>query len=366
MHSIQHISASILLATTVSLLSCSGSHKQPETGNSSPVVVTLATPSGMMTGGVSASGRIEARQTANISTRLMGTITRIHVKTGDVVRKGQVLATISVQDIAAKKAQASAAVTEAEANVKTAQKDFERFTNLYNKKSASAKELDNVTLQYDAARARLEAAQQMRNEVNAIMTYASLTAPFDGVVTGRMADEGALANPGVPLLVVEQSRDLLVKATVSERDIARIKTGYPAQVEVHSIGKTLNCRVTDINPSSAQTGGQYEIKLAIPGNEKKDLYPGMYANVFIRTGQEQGTGETTGTILVPLSSLVYQDQLVGIYTVSNSNTALLRWVRTGKKMDDKMEVLSGLGASEKFIVRANGKLYNGAPVIEKK
>lgn len=357
----------ISLSAALVVLSACGGKKHAETkDNTAPVTVVVATPGGAVEGGISVSGKIEAQQTANISTRMMGTITRMYVKVGDKVRRGQLLASISSQDIQAKQAQTNASIAEAQANVSNAQKDYDRFTNLYKKQSASAKELDNVTLQYNSAKARLEAATQMRNEVNAMLSYSSLTAPFDGVVTQRMADEGNMANPGMPLLTVEQNTQLEVSATVSESDINSIKKGDKAQVEVKAIGKTVECTISEISPSSQFTGGQYLVKLRIPEKEKKELYAGMYVNVFIPVTGKTTTTENTAAILVPLSSLVNKDQLTGVYTISNSNTALLRWVRTGKIFADKIEILSGLAQNEKFIVSAEGKLYNGVPVTEKK
>jgi RND family efflux transporter MFP subunit len=357
----------ISLSTALVVLSACGGKKHAEAkDNTAPVTVVVATAGGAVEGGISVSGKIEAQQTANISTRMMGTITRIYVKVGDKVRRGQLLANISSQDIQAKQAQTNASIAEAQANVSNAQKDYDRFTNLYKKQSASAKELDNVTLQYNAAKARLEAATQMRNEVNAMLSYSNLTAPFDGVVTQRMADEGNMANPGMPLLTIEQNTALEVSTTVSESDINSIKKGDKAQVEVKAIGKTLECTISEISPSSQFTGGQYLVKLSIPEKEKKELYAGMYVNVFIPVTGKTTTKENTAAILVPISSLVNKDQLTGVYTISNSNTALLRWVRTGKTFGDKIEVLSGLAPNEKFIVSAEGKLYNGVPVTENK
>ena len=366
MQFISQITRIVFLTSAIFIYSCGGKNNNKAGEKATPVTVTISTPSGDVSAGINISGKIEAVQTANISTRLMGNITRIYVNVGDKVHKGQLLASISVQDIAAKKAQTNAAITEAEANVKNAQKDFERFTNLYNKNSASAKELDNITLQYNAAKAKLDAATQMRNEVNAMMAYANLTAPFDGVVTQKMTDEGSMANPGMPLLTVEQNGQLQVSATVSESDITRLKKGNKAQAEIKAIGKTIECIISEISPSSQLTGGQYMVKLKIPENQKKDLYSGMYVNAFIPTVQNETAGNNENTILIPASSIVNADQLTGLYTISSNNTALLRWIRTGKKFGDKIEVLSGLGAGERFIVSAEGKLYNGVPVAEKK
>ena len=356
----------LLLSGILLFSSCKGKKETPAAANVASVSVSTAIPGGTVEGGIAISGKVEALQTAQLSTKLMGTITRIYVKTGDRVRRGQTLATISSQDITAKRAQTSAAILEAEANVKNAQKDFERYTNLYNKQSASAKELDNVTLQYNAAKARLEAASQMKNEVNAIAAYSTITAPFDGVVTQRMADEGNMANPGMPLLVVEQNTQLQISATVSEDQVGLLKKGSKAQVEIKAAGKTIECVVNEISPSSQLTGGQFEIKLSIPESQKKDLYAGMYVNVFIPVTGAAVPTQPSGVVLVPTSSLVQNDQLTGIYTISSNNTALLRWVRTGKVYGDQTEILSGLAATETYIQKAEGKLYNGVPVTVKK
>lgn len=355
----------IVLSSALFLNACKGKSHDEGKDNTAPVMITVATPDGNINDGISVSGKIEAAQTANISTRMMGTITHIYIKVGDKIRKGQLLATISSQDIQAKKAQTDAAITEAEANLKNAQKDFERFTNLYNKQSASAKELDNVTLHFNAAKARVETASQMRNEINAMMAYTHLTAPFDGTVTQRMADEGSMANPGMPLLTLEQNSELQISATVGEADINQIKQGDRAAVEIKAIGKKINCVISEIGPSSLLTGGQYPIKLAIPGQEQKDLFAGMYVNVFIPVKGSAIKNEKVNSVLVPLSSLINKDQLTGLYTISSNNTALLRWVRTGKTFGDKIEILSGLSQSEKFIVSADAALYNGIPVKEK-
>jgi len=361
-----YITGTLIISGMLLFSSCKGKKETPAPATGTAVTVYTATPGGNVEGGIAISGKVEALQTAQLSTRLMGTITRMYVKTGDRVRRGQTLASISSQDISAKRAQTNAAILEAEANVKNAQKDFDRFTNLYNKQSASAKELDNVTLQYNAAKARLEAATQMKNEVNAIGAYSTITAPFDGVVTQRLADEGNMASPGMPLLVVEQNTQLQISATVSEDQVGQLKKGSKAQVEIKAVGKTIDCVVNEISPSSQMTGGQFEIKLSIPDAQKKDLYAGMYVNVFIPVTGAAAATQPNGTVLVPTSSLVLNDQLTGIYTISSNNTALLRWVRTGKVYGEQTEILSGLAANETFIQKADGKLYNGVSVTVKK
>ncbi|MDO6430359.1 efflux RND transporter periplasmic adaptor subunit [Flavitalea sp. BT771] len=364
--------SSVIFPGLFLLAGCSGG-RQPEAGENKdkPVAVTIGTPSGKTTDGVRASGQVEAVQTAAVSTRVMGTITRIYVKVGDKVNKGQLLVSISGEDLAAKRAQADAQIAGARADAENARKDLDRFTTLFSRQSATASELDNATLRYTAAKSRLDAAVQMRNEVDASMAYTRLTAPFAGMITQKLADEGSLASPGMPLLILEQSKVLQVSASVAESDISRIRTGDKAEVEIKSTGGKATGLITQVSTSSAATGGQFLVKISLPAEAQKGLYAGMYVNIFIpvtgmapvMTGANRRTGDDA--ILVPLSALVQNDQLTGVYTVSSAHTALLRWVRTGKTVGDKIEILSGLGPDEPFIVSAAGKLYNGAPVLEK-
>jgi RND family efflux transporter MFP subunit len=352
------------LFTVIGLLvlsSCSNKEKvASEPNTDSTIVVTVATPSGNEQQSINISGQVEASQSANISTRVMGYITKLNVKVGDHVNKGQLIASISNNDIVAKRAQVDAMIAEGNDAVQNAQKDYDRFTALYKQQSATAKELDNATLQYNSAKSRLESAKQMRNEVNAMLAYTTLTAPFSGTVTQKLADAGSMANPGMPIVTIERSGSYQVSAAVPETQINQIKQGQAVTVNIKSINKTFTGKVIQLNQSSQFTGGQYIIKVSIPDKEKNGLYAGMYANLSIASSNKVEVA--TDAVLVPVSSIINKDQLTGLYTISANNTALLRWVRLGKTFGDKAEVLSGLGNNEQFIVSADGKLYNGVPV----
>jgi len=369
MENIKTLVLSILLAGIIALAGCSGVASPHTEINDSAVIVSIAKPCKVHSDGITASGQVEAVHSASISTRLMGTITRIYVKVGDKVRQGQLLATISSEDIAAKKAQIDAQTAGARADLDNARKDYDRYYVLYNKQSATASELDNATLRVAAARSRLENTQQMHREVDAFDAYARLTAPLTGVVTQKLADEGSLAAPGVPILTVEQNNQLRVNATIAESDITRILTGDKAELEIRSGGIKTTGIVTQISISSIATGGQYQVKIDLPQDIQHRLYAGMYVSVFIpdKPSPHQGTTSPaqSASVFIPGSALVEKDALTGVYTVSNMHTALLRWIRTGKRAGDKVEVLSGLDGNESFIVSASGKLYDGVPVIEK-
>ncbi len=361
---LQHFkSASFFTVIGITLFTACSS-KEQTTGEGkqleNPIIVTLAKPTSNQGNKMQISGQVTAAQTAQISTRIMGYVTHLSLKVGDKVTKGQLIATISNQDLVAKRAQADAQIAEATANIKSTQKDFNRFTALYKQQSATAKELDNITLQYNTIQAKLEAAKQMRNEVDANLQYANLTAPFSGIITQKMVNEGSMATPGMPIVTIEQTDSYEISAYVPESEIALIKQGQEVDIQIASVKKTFKGSIIQINQSSQFTGGQFMIKVTIPEAEKDGLYAGLYTTMYINSAAN--TNATSSSLLIPLSSIERKNELTGIYTVSEHKTALLRWVRLGKTFGNQVEVLSGLSANESFIASANGQLYNGEMV----
>ena len=353
----------LALASIIILSSCSNDQRESDVKKDNPVTVTVTTAEMQSKHSIQSSGQVVSGETAMISTRVMGFITDIKVKPGDKVQKGQLLVTISNGDILAKRAQAHAMVSEAEAAMLDAQKDYERYTELFKQQSASQKELENITLNYNSIKAKAEAARQMQNEADAMLAYTNLTAPFAGVITQKNADAGSMANPGMPILTLEQSGSFQVNTSVTESDIDQVKVGADARIIIESIGRMLAGKVSEVSPSSQMSGGQYLVKVRIPDSEKNGLHSGMYAKVSIEVSDERGN--VNHSVMVPASAIVNKDQLNGLYTISEGQTALLRWVKLGKKEGEQVEVLSGLTSDEKFILTAEGKLYNGVPVVIK-
>jgi RND family efflux transporter MFP subunit len=350
-----------LAASTFLFLSC-GKDRKEVTDNTAAIAVkvagnTAATNSSFVT----ASGKIEAENSANVSTRMMGYVTKVSVKVGQKVNAGQLLVSINSTDLQAKKAQVDASILQATAAFNNAKKDYERFTALFNQQSASQKELDDMTSRYEMAKAGLEAAKQMRNEVVAQFGYSNITAPFSGEITNTFVKEGDMANPGMPLVSIEGASRLQVTAMVSESDIANIQNGMTVNVLVKSINKAVNGKVTEVSSSAKNTGGQYLVKINLTQTDKAIL-SGMFVNVQFPIANKTQTTASTDKVLVPESALVKQGQLTGIYTIGNGNTAILRWLRIGKTFGNQVEVLSGLSAEEQYIISAEGKLFNGAKV----
>lgn len=345
---------------TFLFISCSDKKEETAT-NQKTVDVMVASPISQEGNAFfSASGNIEAEQFANISTRMMGYVSKVHVKVGDKVKKGQRLININNSDIEAKKAQANAGLSQAEAAFITAEKDYNRFVALYEKNSASQKEFDDMTARYEMAKAQVETARQMQNEINAMLTYTNITAPFSGVITSKSVNQGDMANPGMPLLSMETPGKYLATAMVPETLISNIKKDSKVNVRIKSTSESIKGIVSEVSTSSQNTGGQYLVKIILQNTSVK-LYSGMFVSTDFPL--EKGTSKN---LLLPKKHIINQGQLTGVYTVSQSNTAVLRWLRLGKTQGENIEVLSGLSKDEKYITSAEGKLYNGVKLNIKK
>jgi multidrug efflux pump subunit AcrA (membrane-fusion protein) len=128
-------------------------------------------------------------------------------------------------------------------------------------------------------------------------------------------------------------------------------------VNIKSLEKLVKGEVTEVSTSAKNTGGQYMVKVILEETDA-NILSGMYATVQFPSKAK----EAKNTIRIPLDAVVENGQLSGVYTVSESNTALLRWLRLGRTFGNEVEVLSGLSADEQYIVSAEGKLFNGAKV----
>ena len=288
----------------------------------------------------------------------MGQINAIKVDIGDPVKKDQILLTIRSNDITAKKAQVEAKIIETEAAFANAENDYNRIANLFAQQSASQKELDDITTHFKIMQAKLNAVKQMKLEVDEMLRYAVIRAPFDGVITSKMVNSGEMANPGMPLMSIESSGAFEVTAKVSETEINRIEKGQEVNVMLRAMNQpALKGVITQVNQSVSFTGSQYDVKILLKPEEdqKNQIRSGMFANVRIQSGNES-------CILIPEDALIQRGQLTGLWAVNQHNEALLRWIRTGKKYGNKVKILSGLSHGEKYISEAGGRLYDGIKI----
>lgn len=286
-----------------------------------------------------ATGLAEPVERATLSTRLMGSVTQVLVQEGDRVRAGQVLARIDAREVEAKRAQVEAGIAAAEAMYADAETQAGRFRALYADSAATRYQLDQVETGLARAEAGLQTARAARSELDAVGAYATITAPFAGVVTMRYVDPGAMAAPGSPVVEVQDDRRLRIGVTVPPAVAQGLKPGMTIAAVVE--GTSVPAVIEGVVP--APGGGVYTVNAMIP-NPAGALLPGSSATLAIPTG-------TRSAILVPAGALVREGDLVGVRMRAGAGTEL-RWVRIGSMPPltapepRLVEVIAGLRAGD--------------------
>lgn len=296
-----------LISTSLVLNSCGSEDKKVVAGNSPAIPVKVAKVQlNANNSFLSVSGKIQATNSADLSTRMMGYVKKVHVNVGDKVKKGQLLVSLNNADLQAKKAQVDAGIVQAQTAFKNAEKNYNRFKNLFESNSVTQKEMDDMTANYQMAKAGLESAKQMKNEINAQFAYSNITAPFNGIITSKNVENGDMANPGMPLLSMETPKEFEVMAMVPETEISQIKTGTSVNVLVKAIDKTIKGKVTEVSTSAKNTGGQYLVKVDL---EKTDanILSGMFTTVQFPVSRNV----KSAMVLIPTDAIVKKGTIIG-------------------------------------------------------
>ncbi len=317
---------------------------------------------------VEATGTVHASQSAQLSSQVMGTITRVNVREGDHVRRGQVLVSIDEAQPRAAYQSATAGLQASEQAIAAADADYaladatmRRYQMLYDKKSVSPQEFDEIKARRQAAAARdqlakagLAQAQAALAQAQTMLGYTRVRAPFDGVVTEKRADPGTLASPGMPLLVVEDQRRFRLEASVDEGDIHLVKLGQAVPVTLDSLpGAHFSGRVAQIVPAADPASRSFLLKVELPADSR--LRSGLFGRAHIARGQRQA-------ILVPRSAVVERGQLQGIYVLGEDRIATLRYITLGQPAGEQVEALSGLQGGERVVAAPGDRELGGKRV----
>lgn len=295
-----------------------------------------------------ASGVAEPMQQAMVSTKLMGAVTVVRVHEGDRVNAGQVLAEIDARDLTAKAAQVSASIADAEAMHKEAAAHAARFTALYTDSAATKAQYDAAMTGLARAEAGLRAAKAGAGELDAVRSYATVRAPFSGIVTMRHADPGAFAAPGMPLVTVQDASSLRISVSAPAEAVRGLKRG--AKLGASIDGQAVTATVEGVVPANA--GNLFTVN-AVVDNRDGELRAGSAATVSLPLG-------TTSGIMVPVSALVRDGDLVGV-TVRANGVDDRRWVRIGTMTATHAEVVGGLKAGETIVIPAAATNGASAP-----
>lgn len=328
----------VLLAIPLVTLACSSAEPGRMADVPDAVVVEVSAPASG-TAGATFPATVVSRRTAEIATRMSGTVERVAVDVGDAVRAGDPLVDLDAGDIAAR-------VRAAEADLAMARRTHGRIERLAGAGAASASELD-------AAVATLEGAEARLSEARAQEAYAVVRAPFDGVVSRRDVDPGDLAVPGRPLLVLMAPTALDVRADLPAERAGDVRVGAAARVHLTGGGAPVAVRIARVVHALEPGARTFRVEAALPVSAGS-VPPGSYARLELAGSGESGRW-------VPADAVVSRGQLRGVFTVED-DTLRLRWVRLGRSSGDAVELLSGADRGVDVVRRPDPELRDGTPV----
>jgi RND family efflux transporter MFP subunit len=315
-----------------------------------------------------AAGTIKAARTISVAGRMMGSVTSLLVKEGDVVANGQLLLTIDDRDVVQKVKAAEAAHREAIKALAAASQNSElsdityrRYRKMYEEKAISRQEMDQFETGKKLAGLEYERVQEMVNrtaanlsEAKVYMGFTGICSPLNGLVVEKKIEVGAMAAPGMPLLTLESRDGFQAEVTVDEMLSGKLRIGMPVLISVDAINRNVPGKISEILPAVDPVSRSFVVRIPLSGND--GLRSGLYARMRIVRGKKD-------VILAPHSAIVEKGQLTGIYAVDNHGVVAYRLVKIGMQYGDNREILSGLKPNDRIVVEGVQKAEDGG-IIE--
>lgn len=284
------------------------------------------------------AGTIRAKSRATLEAKVSGRVSQLAVGVGQKVNAGDLLARLEAAEINARLAQA-------EATLEQAQRDAKRITTLFEQQAATRAE-------QESAESRLRVAQGAVTEARAMLSYVEITAPFTGVVSRKWVEVGDLANPGKPLVSVEDHATLQLEADVPQTLAGSLALEMKLPVQVEGSTAALTGVLAEIAPSGDANSRTFGVKVNLPAGS--GLKPGEFARLILPTA-------ASPSLRIPRSALVQRGQLDLIFVI-NAQRAQMRLVKVGQAEADRIEILSGLQAGEAVAVEGAESLHDGQSV----
>jgi RND family efflux transporter MFP subunit len=311
-------------------------------------VVALVTPAGVSNNTtLDLPGRLEAFIQAPIYARVPGYLKSWKHDIGAKVKAGEVLAEIDTPDLDQQLMQARADLGVAQANSKLAQIGAERWQSLASTDAVAKQDVDQRTFTWNANIAQVKAAQANVDRLVAMEGFKRLSAPFDGIVTARATDIGALINVGAAggaqLFVVSETGKLRVYVNVPQNYVPSVPPGTKATISVpEHPGKTYTGTVeSSAQAVNASTGTT--LMQIIVDNAAGEMMPGDYGSIHLQLAA------AAHVLSVPSSALIFDAKGLSVATVEAGNRVLMKPVSIARDLGSVVELASGVSASDRVI-----------------
>lgn len=279
-----------------------------------------------------AVGTVSARESVEISSKVMATILEASADSGQQVKRGDALFTLDSRDARARVSRAREELARAEAELSRIELDAGRMERLYERQAATKQEYDRAQSALKAAKALVEGAKAAVREAEVNLSYTRIKSPMDGKVIDRLADAGDMAAPGRTLLTLYAPSTLRLEVSVPEHLRQKVRTGDTVGVAIDSLGLAFEGQIVEIVPAADILSRSFTVRVSLPQNEA--ISPGMYGRMKLPTG-------STEAVLIPPEAVRTVGQLQMV-TVLKDGRARTQTVKLGKQYASGVEVLAGL------------------------
>lgn len=303
-------------------------------------------------------GALQAYEDIAIHARASGYLARWLVDIGDRVRAGQTLAVIESPEIDQQVNQARADVAQAQANLQLAQVTTERWKALGAQNAVALQDVDQKEADFKARQADLQAAQANLERWQQLQSFETVTAPFDGVISARNIDVGALisAGSGPELFHLTQSETLRVYVNVPQSYVPDMRVGLPAEVLVEEFpGKPFPGRVVRFAGALDAASRTLLVEVDIPNRDGR-LFAGMFCRLRFRLPSDPA-------ILIPSNDAIIRAAGTLVAVVTPGNRIHLQPVLLGRDFGSRIEVRSGLAEGERVVDNPTDALTEGMTVV---
>lgn len=313
--------------------------------------------------------------------KVSGYVSAMLVDFGDLVKEGQLLATIEVPELRDDLAHALAVKERGAADVQRAQAAYDEANEVYTHLAAAAKGRPNLIAQQDidvkadeernaaaaltSARDEVRVAEANVNKLRTMCSFTNIVAPFSGVITKRYADLGSLIQAGtaskiqaMPLVRLSQNNRLRLDFPVSGSDVSQIRAGDPVEIQLPALALTNTARIARFSRKVDVDTRTMMVEVDLPNPDLR-LIPGMYASVLLRLDQRRQA------LAIPIQAVAHENDVTTVYVVGKDNQISERTVRLGLETPMLVEVLSGLKVGERIMVGSRAFIKPGQRVEPK-
>jgi membrane fusion protein, multidrug efflux system len=332
-----------ILTSVLLFIGCQSKTNQNKTDGVAISVVTTQAKMVSATNEISLSGNIEGNKTVRLGFMVAGKINLITINEGQMVTKGQLLSSLDTTSYAIAKEMADIQVNQV-------QDEFNRLKEMHDRKSIS--ESDFAKVNFGLQQAKAQQKLQTKN-----LADTKLVSPISGVLLKKLAEAGEITGVGIPFLVVSDIRTVKVSAFIPESELQSIKIGQKATVQVSSLEKTYEGRVTEVGSAADVASRAFTVKIELD-NPGLLIRPGMIAEVKLVSDKKNEV------LALPVGSILHDfDNRSFVFVVDSlKGKAFRRDVTPGKLIGDQIEITSGLRENETVVCGGQHNLVDGSSI----